>query len=89
MGLVFLIVFGAMLGWLAAIVTRAEDSRGMLLNVGLGIGGALVAGLVVHPLIGGASILDGRYSVDGLLTSLFGATALLFAVNLLRNREVR
>ena len=89
MGLVFLVVFGALLGWLAAIVMRAEDARGLVLNVALGICGALLAGLAVHPLLGGGSLLEGRYSVDGLLAALFGAIAVLLAVNLLRNREVR
>lgn len=89
MGLVFLVVFGALLGWLAAIVMRAEDSRGLSLNVALGITGALVAGLGVHPLLGGSSLLEGRYSVDGLLTAFFGSLAVLLAANLLRNREVR
>jgi uncharacterized membrane protein YeaQ/YmgE (transglycosylase-associated protein family) len=87
MGLVFLVVVGGMLGWLAAIIMRKEDSRGLALNVAVGIAGALVAGLVVHPLLGGGSLLDGSYSVDGLLTALFGSVAVLLAVNLLRDRE--
>ena len=89
MGLVFLIIVGAMLGWLAAIIMRAEDARGMMLNVAVGIGGAVVAGLVVSPLLGGGNILAGTYSVGGLLTALFGAVAVLLAVNLLRDREAR
>ena len=89
MGLVFLIVLGALLGWLAAIVMRAEQGRGILLNVAAGIGGALVTGLLVGPLLGFGSLLEGRHSVDGLLTALAGSIAVLFAVNLLRDREVR
>jgi uncharacterized membrane protein YeaQ/YmgE (transglycosylase-associated protein family) len=80
MGLVFLIVLGALLGWLAAIVMRAEQGRGILLNVAAGIGGAL---------LGFGSLLEGRHSVDGLLTALAGSIVVLFAVNLLRDREVR
>ena len=89
MGLVFLVVVGGMLGWLAAIIMRCEDTRGMGLNVAVGIAGTLVAGLIVHPLLGGGSILEGRYSVDGLLTALLGAVAVLLAVNLLRDRHAR
>ena len=89
MGLVFLIVLGALLGWLAAIVMRAERGRGILLNVAAGIGGALVTGLLVGPLLGFGSLLEGRHSVDGLLTALAGSIVVLFAVNLLRDREVR
>jgi uncharacterized membrane protein YeaQ/YmgE (transglycosylase-associated protein family) len=87
MGLVFLVVVGGMLGWLAAIVMRMEDTRGIAQNVAVGIAGALVAGLVVHPLLGGGNLLEGRYSVDSLLTALFGSIVVLIAVNLLSHRE--
>ena len=89
MGLVFLVVLGAILGWLAAIITRAQSVRAMFWNVAAGVAGALGTGLVVGPLLGLGSILDGRYSIDGLLTALAGAIVVLFAVNVLRNREVR
>ena len=39
MGLVFLVVLGGILGWLAAIINSSENARGMLLNVAAGIGG--------------------------------------------------
>jgi uncharacterized membrane protein YeaQ/YmgE (transglycosylase-associated protein family) len=90
MGLVFLLVFGAILGWLAAIVMRADDRRGVTINMLLGIGGALFAGLVVHPWMNGGSLLAGRYGVDGLLTAVVGSLAVLLVANVLRsNRELR
>ena len=89
MGLVFLIVLGAVLGWLAAIIMRADSIRVTLLNVLVGVGGALATGLVIGPLLGLGTILDGRHSIPGLLTALAGSIVLLFAVNLLRNRELR
>ena len=87
MGLVFLIVLGGILGWLAAIINRAEDARGMWLNVAAGIGGACLAGLVIGKLLGFGTILDGRNSVNGLMTALAGSVAVLVAVNLMRNRQ--
>ena len=89
MGLVFLIVIGGMLGWLSAIIACAENGSARLLNILMGIAGALVAGLVVNPLIGGGSLLDGQYSVSGLMIALAGSVAVLLAGNLLRNRELR
>lgn len=89
MGVVFLVVVGGAFGWLAAIVMRTEDTRGILLNVAAGIGGALVTGFLVAPLLGLGHILDGRHSIAGLLTALAGAIVLLLAVNLLRTRELR
>jgi uncharacterized membrane protein YeaQ/YmgE (transglycosylase-associated protein family) len=87
MGLVFLVVLGGILGWLAAIINSSENARGVALNVAAGIGGALLTGLVLAPLLGVGSILDGAYRIDGLLTALAGSLVVLIAVNVLRDRE--
>jgi len=89
MGLVLLVVLGAVLGWLAAIIMRVENTRGIGLNVLAGIGGALVAGLVVSPLLGRGGWLEGRYHADGLLVALLGAVCVLLLFNLLRGKELR
>ena len=89
MGLVFLIVIGGMLGWLAAIIVRAESRTAMLRNILIGIAGALVTGLVINPLIGGSDLLEGQYSVDALLIALTGSMTLLLAINLWRDGELR
>jgi uncharacterized membrane protein YeaQ/YmgE (transglycosylase-associated protein family) len=88
-GLVFLIVIGGMLGWLAAIITRAESGPARLQNILIGIAGALVAGLVINPLLGGGDLLDGQYSISALVIALAGSVTVLLAVNLLRDRELR
>jgi uncharacterized membrane protein YeaQ/YmgE (transglycosylase-associated protein family) len=89
MGVVFLVLVGSILGWLAAIIMRSEHRRGILLNVAAGIGGALLTGLVIGPLLGLGHALDGRHSIAVLLTALIGAIVLLLAINLLRDRELR
>ena len=50
---------------------------------------APLSGLVINPLIGGGDLLDGQYSVSALVIALVGSVAVLLAVNLLRNRELR
>jgi uncharacterized membrane protein YeaQ/YmgE (transglycosylase-associated protein family) len=82
-GLVFLIVIGGMLGWLAAIIARAETGTARMRNILIGIFGALAAGLAVNPLLGEGNLLDGQYSVNALLVALAGSVALLLALNLL------
>ena len=83
MGLVFLVVIGGMLGWLAAIIARAETGAARMRNILIGVAGALVAGLAVNPLLGEGNLLDGQYSVNALLVALAGSVALLLALNLL------
>lgn len=87
MGLIFLLVIGGILGWLAAIVARSEDYRGLARNFGAGVGGALAAGLIVTPLIGGGNLLKGEYEVAALLIALLGAVIVLVLVNLTRSGE--
>ena len=87
MGLVFLLVIGGLLGWLAAIIMRAESNRGIAFNVAVGIAGALLAGLVVGPMLGRGNLLEGIYSVDGLLVAFAGTVLFLFLVNMFRGRD--
>lgn len=88
MGLVFLIVIGGMLGWLAAIITRADTGPARLRNILIGIAGSLVTGLVIAPLIGASNLLEGQYSIDSLLIVLTGSVVVLLLVNLWRDGEL-
>jgi len=89
MGIIILIIVGGILGWLASIVMRTDAQQGILLNVVVGIVGALLAGLLLNPLIGGGSITQGDFSVSSLLVSFLGAVVLLAIVNLVRRGSVR
>jgi len=83
MGFLFMIVVGAILGWLTTIVLRIEAPRGILLNIATGIAGALLTGLFIAPLFGSASLLGDSYSVWTLLLSLAGAIVAVAALNVL------
>ena len=89
MGIIILIVVGGILGWLASIVMRTDGQQGILLNVVVGIIGALLAGFLLNPLIGGGNIMAGDFSLSSLLVSLLGAVVLLAIVNLVRRGSVR
>lgn len=90
MGLLFMIVVGAILGWLAAIILRIEAPRGILLNIAAGIVGALLMGLFIGPLLlGSASLLGGYYRVGSLLLSLAGSIIVIAALNLFARRQMR
>ena len=89
MGLIILLVVGGVLGWLASIVMRTDGQQGIILNVVVGIVGALLAGFVVTPLIGGAPITSGALDARSLLVSFLGAVILLAIVNLFRRGAVR
>jgi uncharacterized membrane protein YeaQ/YmgE (transglycosylase-associated protein family) len=51
--------------------------------------GALLAGFLLNPLIGGGNIMNGDFSGSSLLVSFLGAVVLLAIVNLVRRGSVR
>ena len=83
------IVVGGLLGWIASMIMRTDSQQGPLLNIIVGIVGSLLAGWVITPLLGGATINQGDFSLQGLLISLLGAIVLLAIVNLFRRGAVR
>ncbi|MBB3691819.1 GlsB/YeaQ/YmgE family stress response membrane protein [Sphingomonas sp. BK580] len=89
MGLIILLVVGGVIGWLASVIMRTDGQQGVFLNVVVGIVGAVLAGFVVTPLIGGAPITSGVLSIQSVLVSLLGAIVLLGIVNLFRRGTVR
>ncbi|HTJ16492.1 MAG TPA: GlsB/YeaQ/YmgE family stress response membrane protein [Steroidobacteraceae bacterium] len=88
MGIIIWLVVGGVVGWLASIIMRTDGQQGLLLNIVVGIVGALLAGFVVSPLLGIGTINQG-VSVATFLVSLLGAIILLAIVNLFRRGAVR
>ncbi len=89
MNIIILLVVGGVLGWLASIVMRTDAQQGIILNIVVGIVGALLGGVLITPLIGGAPITSGSFDVMSLLVSFLGAIVLLAIVNLFRRGSVR
>jgi uncharacterized membrane protein YeaQ/YmgE (transglycosylase-associated protein family) len=89
MGIIILIIVGGILGWLASIVMRTDAQQGILLNVVVGIVGALLGGFLLSPLLGSEDITDGGFNLMSLLVSFLGAIVLLAIVNLVRRGSVR
>ena len=89
MGLIVLLVVGGIVGWLASMIMRTDAQQGIFLNIVVGIIGAVLAGFIVTPLIGGAPITSGEISVPSVLVSLLGAVILLAIINLVRRGSVR
>ena len=83
------IIIGGILGWIASIIMRTNAQQGLVLNIVVGIIGALVAGFVLTPLLGIGTINQNNFSLPALLVSLLGAIILLAIVKLFRRGTVR
>jgi uncharacterized membrane protein YeaQ/YmgE (transglycosylase-associated protein family) len=82
MNILIWLILGGVIGWLASVVMRTQE--GILLNIVVGIVGALIGGWLISPLVGAATINLGDISLAGLGVSLLGAIILLAIVNLFR-----
>ena len=89
MNIIIWLAIGGLVGWLASVVMRTDGQQGILLNVVVGIVGAILGGWILSPLVGVATINQSNFSLAGLLVSLVGAVILLAIVNLVRRGAVR
>jgi uncharacterized membrane protein YeaQ/YmgE (transglycosylase-associated protein family) len=81
MGLLILVVVGALLGWLATIILRIEDGRSILANALVGVLGSLVTGLIA-----GNGAVFGTVSGVALLWAVLGSVVAIGVFNLIRHR---
>lgn len=89
MNFIIWLIVGGVIGWVASILMKTDGQQGMLLNVIVGIVGAFLAGLLLTPLLGIATINQNNFSLPGLVVSLVGAIILLALVSLLRGSGLR
>lgn len=82
-GLIVWLIVGGVVGWLASLVMRTDAQQGIILNIVVGIIGAVIASF----LFGGG--INQAVTVTTFLYSLIGAIILLAIVNLVRRGAVR
>ena len=87
MGIIIWLIVGGIVGWLASIIMGRDAQQGVLLNIVVGIIGALLGGWLISPLVGVGTINEG-ITIGSFLVSLVGAVILLFIVNLFTRRSV-
>jgi uncharacterized membrane protein YeaQ/YmgE (transglycosylase-associated protein family) len=86
MGVIVWLIVGGIIGWLASLVMRTDAQQGIILNIVVGIIGAVIAGLI----FGGGNINNSNpLDLTNILWSLLGAIVLLAVVNLIRRGTVR
>ena len=87
MNFIIWLIVGGLIGWVASIVMKRPE--GTILNVVVGIVGAMLGGWLVSPLLGAGTINQNDFSLPGLLVSFIGAIILLAIVNLVQRGRAR
>ncbi|MCR6687692.1 GlsB/YeaQ/YmgE family stress response membrane protein [Pseudoxanthomonas sp.] len=83
MGIIIWLIVGGIVGWLASLIMRRDAQQGVLLNIVVGIVGAILAGW----LFGGG--INEAITIRTFLFSIIGAVILLAIVNLFTRGRVR
>ena len=83
MGIIVWLIVGGIVGWLASLIMKRDAQQGIILNVVVGIVGALLAGW----FFGGG--INEALTIRTFLFSIVGAVILLAIVNLFTRGKVR
>ena len=83
MGLIILLITGALLGWLATIALRVEEGRAIARNMLAGTIGSLALGLAMS-----GGVFLGTISAATLLWAVAGAIILIALYNLMRRKAL-
>jgi len=89
MNIIIWLVVGGVIGWLASIMMKTDGQQGIILNVVVGVVGALLGGFLLAPMFGTGTINQNDFSLPSLGVSLLGAVILLAIVNLFRRGSPR
>jgi uncharacterized membrane protein YeaQ/YmgE (transglycosylase-associated protein family) len=79
-GIILWIVIGALAGWVASMLMGTNARQGALMNVVVGIVGALIGGFITRSLFGDNTANNGIFASFGV--ALLGSVVLLFLVRL-------
>ena len=81
MNFIIWIIFGALAGWIASIITGKNRKMGAVANIVIGMFGAFVGAGIMNTL--GIPVPEG-FTLVGLLVAVGGAVALIIVTSLIR-----
>lgn len=76
MGILLWIIFGALAGWIASLVMKTNDSQGTMMDIILGIVGAVIGGFLMN-MFGQPGVTG--FNIYSLFVAVLGAALLIWA----------
>jgi len=67
MNFIIWLVVGGLIGWLASLLMKTDSQQGVMLNVVVGIVGAMLGGWFISPLVGVSTINQDNFSMPSLI----------------------
>lgn len=81
MGIILWIIFGGLVGWVASLIMKTDNQQGIILNVAIGIVGAMLGGWLMSTL--GESGVTG-FNLYSFLVAVLGSVVLITVIGALR-----
>jgi uncharacterized membrane protein YeaQ/YmgE (transglycosylase-associated protein family) len=87
MGIILWLIFGALAGWIASLIMGTNRSQGLLLDIVMGILGALIGGFLSSSLLG-RGVTNNPFDIVSLVIAVVGAIILTVLVRAVAGRRV-
>lgn len=81
MSFLIYIIFGGLVGWVASIVMKTDGNQGLILNIVVGVVGAVIGSWIMNSF-GEAGVTS--FNLYSFVVALVGAVVLLALVRLFR-----
>lgn len=81
MGIILWIVFGALAGWLASVIMKTNSNQGTMMDVLMGVVGAVAGGFLMG-LVGQAGVTG--FNIYSLAVSVLGAIVVIYVGRMLQ-----
>ncbi|MBI4032654.1 GlsB/YeaQ/YmgE family stress response membrane protein [Candidatus Berkelbacteria bacterium] len=79
------ILVGALIGWLASMMMKADAQMGALWNIVVGILGSLLGAWLFGDVLGfGSALAAGTFSWSGLFWGILGAALLIWILRMVK-----
>ena len=85
MNIILWIVFGGLAGWIASLVMGKAGQQGLLMDIVLGVVGAIIGGFIMN--LFGQPCVSG-FNIYSLIVAVVGAVALIAIGRILNRGEV-
>lgn len=80
------IVVGGIAGWIASLLMKKNGQMGIAANIGAGIVGAFVVGLVVSLVTNEGGGMPEAWSLWGFIAAIVGACLVIWVVSVVQSR---
>ena len=84
MGIIGWIILGGLAGWVASLIMKTDGSQGILMNIIVGIVGAIIGGWIISLIDQGDVMAFMAFDLRSFLVALLGAVVLIWIMKLLK-----